>query len=102
MATISRCGSSLVTWNSNNIARLDEVTQSWSLAGKLKSDRYGHGVIYVDSTFLVIGGYGNYKTENCVLEGTVMTCTEQESSPINNYSEYPALFVTVDNYGDDC
>ena len=88
--------------NSNNIARFDEVTRTWSLAGKLNSNREGHGVIYVDSTFLIIGGYGNYKTENCVLEGTVMTCIEQESAPLKDYKFYPALFLTVDNYGDDC
>ena len=89
-------------YNSNNIARLDEVTRTWSLAGKLKSDRNGHGVIHVDSTFLVIGGSGYKKTENCVLEGTTMTCTEQESAPLNSYYVYPALFLTVDNYGDGC
>ena len=88
--------------NSNNIARLDEVTQTWSLAGKMKSNRHGHGVIFADSTFLVIGGGGSKKTENCILEGTVMTCTEQESATLGNYKDFPALFLTVENYGDNC
>ena len=86
----------------NNIARLDEVTQTWSLVGKLKSGRRGHGVIYVDSTFLVLGGNSYKGTENCVLEGPVMTCTEQESASFYDYNIYPALFLTVDNYGDNC
>ena len=92
------------TWNNNleNIARLDEVTQTWSLAGKLKSSRSGHGVIFDGSNFLVIGGYENQKTENCVLEGTVMTCIEQESPALDNYRAYPALFLTDNNYGDNC
>ena len=90
------------SYNPNNIARLDEVTQTWSLAGKLKSSRSGHGVIFDGSNFLVIGGVGDQKTENCVLEGTVMTCIEQESPALHNYNVYPALFLTDNNYGDNC
>ena len=86
----------------NKIGRFDQVTHRWSLAGNLKSDRYGHGVVFDGSSFLVIGGFGDQKTENCILEGTVMTCTEQESSALENYYKYPALFLTFDNYGDDC
>ena len=88
--------------NRENIALLDEVTQTWSLAGKLKSGRYGHGVIFDGFNFSVIGGSGNHKTENCVLEGTVITCIEQESPALDDYLVYPALFLTDNNYSDNC
>ena len=90
------------SYNPNNIARLDEVSQTWSLAGKLKSGRSGHGVIFDGFNFLVIGGSGNKKTENCVLDETVMTCTVQESPALDDYTVYPALFLTDNNYGDNC
>ena len=89
-------------YNLRNIARLDEVSQRWSLAGKLNSDRLRHNVIFDGTYFLVVGGEGSKKTENCVLDETVMTCTEQDSDPISDYVEYPALFLTADDYGDDC
>ena len=88
--------------DTQNIGRLDAVTFQWSLAGKLQNGRYAHGVIYEGSSFLIVGGDGSFKTEECVLDGTVMTCTEQQSSPLSYYRYYPALFLTVDNYGDDC
>lgn len=90
--------------NSNNIARLDEVSRRWSLAGSLESNRLWHNVIYDGAFFMVIGGYANQnatsKIEKCVLEGTVMTCVEQESS-VSGYS-LPALFLTTDDYDDAC
>ena len=82
---------------------MDTVTRQWSLAGHLNSGRKGHGVIYDGSSFLVVGGNGySLKTEQCVLNGTVMTCTELQSRALNQYQYFPALFLTVDNYGDDC
>ena len=81
---------------------MDEVTQRWSLAGNLKSNRERHNVIYDGSMFMVVGGQGSYKTENCVLEGTAMTCIEQDSYPLNYYSTHPALSLTLKNYDDPC
>ena len=57
----------------NKIGRFDLATRKWSLAGNLKINRNGHSVIFDGSKFLVIGGSESHKTENCVLEGTVMT-----------------------------
>ena len=80
------------------IARLDEVNFKWSLVGKLKRHTTGHGVIFNGSTFLVIGGYN---IENCVLDGAVMTCTEQNALMTGNDFN-PHLFLTTSTYGDDC
>ena len=41
------------------------------------------------------------KTESCLLNGSNMTCTELDTSPYDN-AFYPALFLTADNYTDDC
>ena len=40
------------------------------------------------------------KIEKCALEGTVMTCVEQESSVPGYY--VPALFLPTDDYDDAC
>ena len=88
--------------DTSKISRFDPATHSWSLAGNLRSKRLGHGVVFDGWKFLVIGGSGSYKTENCILKGTVMTCTEQESPALNNYRYSPALFLTASNYGDYC
>ena len=81
------------------IGRLDEKSRAWSIAGHLKSPRAKHGVIYDGETFLVVGGNAadrltDAKTENCILEGELMTCTEHESAPLVNYKQYPVLFLT--------
>ena len=78
-----------------------EVSGRWFLAGKLQKDRFGHGVIYDGASFLVIGGYGDLKTENCVLEETFFACSEQGPS-IYNYAYYLGIFLTHDNYADNC
>ena len=52
------------------IARLDFATSNWTKLGDLNTGRDRHGVIYDDQVFLVIGGFGNYKTEKCSLSGT--------------------------------
>ena len=85
--------------NSNKIARLDEITHEWSFAGNMIKSRRGHSVAYDGSTFLVIGGLQSSKTENCTLQGTLMTCLEQESPALPDYSYYPALFLTDQNFG---
>ena len=77
----------------------------WSRAGNLKQSRAAHGVVLVGSTFLVVGGTDDIKTENCVLEGSVMKCIEQDSPPVPQYAAFfPSLFVinNDDDYGDEC
>ena len=64
----------------------------------MKEGRRGHGVIFDASQFLVIGGSGKLKTENCVLNEETVNCTEQ-SLGLTNYEFYPELAL-VD--GNDC
>ena len=86
--------------NADNIARLDEVSQQWSRAGRM-INRARHNVVFDGEAFLVVGGSASMKNVKCLLEGTVMVCNEQESEPLTKYSE-PALFLTADNYGENC
>ena len=83
------------------IGRLDAVTRTWSLAGKLNKGRNGHGVIFDGGQFLVIGGDGTFKTENCIPNGETVTCTEVGKA-LNDYSYYPELALVADDYGNDC
>ena len=91
-------------WNSNfisKIGRLDAVTRTWSLAGSLKQARSGHAVVFDGTQFLVAGGYGDFKTENCVPNGDYITCIEQELG-LKYYADYPELMLLGENYGNDC
>ena len=83
------------------IGRLDAATRTWSLAGSLKQARSGHAVIFDGTQFLVIGGFGDFKTENCVPTGDTITCTEQQLG-LDYYYYYPEVMLVADNYGDDC
>ena len=85
----------------DTIGRLDEVTRKWSLAGYLKKSRYGHGVVYDGSVFLIVGGVGKVKSENCSIKDSTMQCIEHGSS-LSYYAYYPALFMVDSKYGDDC
>ena len=84
------------------IGRLDAVKRTWSLAGSLKQGRRGHGVIFDGEQFVVIGGYtGSLKTENCIISGETITCT-QIGPGLDDYAYYPELALVDDNYGNDC
>ena len=87
------------------IGKIDAVTHEWSIAGKINVERISHRVIMDGSVFLVIGGNNGgdvCRTENCVFDGAVMTCSLQESSPLDNYKRNPKVFLTTDNYSEDC
>ena len=77
------------------------MTRTWSLAGSLKQGRRGHAVVFDGTQFLVIGGNGVLKTENCVPTGDTITCTQQQLG-LDNYGYFPELMLVADNYGDDC
>ena len=85
----------------SKIGRLDAETRKWSLAGTLKQARHGHAVVFDGDQFLVIGGYGDRKTENCVLTGDTISCTEQQNE-LHGYYYYPELMLVDVNYGEDC
>ena len=82
----------------DSVLRLDGTAWTWSNAGKIKSARYGHGVIVVGSNFMVIGGWHTQTNEQCLLSNGTFTCTEFTSS-LTNYA-FPAILHLVDaNYG---
>ena len=62
-------GTTSSNYYSKTIARLDLATTTWSKLGDLKTGRRGHGVIYDGHVFLVVGGWGDRKTEKCTLSG---------------------------------
>ena len=84
------------------IARLDELTHQWFVAGSMERGRRGHSVIYQDSVFLVVGGLGNYRTETCAFDGMNMTCTLLDTPLLNDYVFTPALLPIDDNFDVQC
>ena len=71
------------------------------LAAPWKQARGGHSVVFDGFQFLVIGGEGYVKTENCVPNGTTITCTEQQLG-LGTYSAYPEFMLVDENYEKDC
>ena len=91
-----------------NIGRLDAVERTWSYAGAMKYPRKSHSVRFDGNQFLVVGGTGPKNTENCILNGKTVTCTDQtgdysvnEKNRLDNY-QHPELALVDDNYGSDC
>merc|ERR1719285_447850 len=78
------------------IGRLDS-NNNWSLAGNLNTARRGHGAIYLDNSFLVVGGEGNLQSEKCDLDRGTVSCTSQEPS-LNSYYSYPELYLVSNDY----
>ena len=54
--------------------------------------RYAHGVIQFENEFIVVGGWGNYQTESCKLNGQSMTCTTREPS-LSKFTAYAELML---------
>ena len=81
----------------SSILRLNAATWTWSNVGNLNSVRYGHKVILVENTFMVIGGPASYSNEACLLNNGRFTCEERTSS-LNSYY-MPLLFLVSDNFG---
>ena len=64
--------------------------------------RFGHGVIQVDTEFIVVGG-GRWKkedpkkdepTESCKLNGQLMICATREPS-LTRFAFYPELVMNL-------
>ena len=81
----------------NKIARFDITTKSWSKVGEMVIGRHAHSVIYLQSSFLVVGGQGlNDKSEKCTLSNGQMSCSVQNPQ-LNNY-DYSELFLVSPDY----
>ena len=81
----------------NVIGRLDKNNR-WSQAGNLAQARYGHGAVFIDGYFLVVGGaYNTYQTEKCSLQEGAVSCTSQDPS-LTSYFAYPELFLVSDSF----
>ena len=68
----------------STIARFDPIENSWTKLGDLNVARAGHGVIQVNTEFIVVGGSRNGNkdepTETCKLKQQTMICTTREPS----------------------
>ena len=79
----------------------DSTTKKWSLAGTLNFGRYGHGAIFDGEQFLVLGGYGEVKSEYCTLQGKNVTC-QSHIVDFLYWRYYPEIFLVDDTYGENC
>ena len=78
------------------INKLNAATHVWSKAGDLNTSRYGHNVIFDGRHFLVVGGRGTKKTEQCTITHEEVTCVEQ-APQLTDYAFYPELFLVPGN-----
>ena len=81
-----------------NIGRLDGTTFVWTKAGELvTSGRYAHNAIFIESSILVVGGHGRFKTEKCTISNKKVICVTQEPE-LDYYSHYPEIFLVEDDF----
>ena len=59
------------------IARLDARTYEWTDVGELIYSRENHSVIFIENSFLIIGGLDNIQTEKCYMSSGTMSCSKQ-------------------------
>lgn len=76
------------------IAKLNTELNQWSIAGRLNTARFGHGVIVTEDQFLVVGGASERRTERCYLidSNDEMTCHSQEPT-LQEYRHWPELLL---------
>ena len=84
--------------NLKSILRLSGSSWTWSNVGQLNEARHGLGVILVKNTFMVVGGWGTYKNEACLLNDEQFTCTQQATG-LADKAWTPLMYLVSDNYG---
>ena len=82
----------------DSILRLAQNSWTWSTVGQVNLSRWGHGVIMVGDKFMIMGGRGIRKNEECLLTNGEFSCTELSSS-LNDYVYTPMLFLVDESYG---
>ena len=82
----------------DSILRLAQNSWTWSTVGQVNLSRWGHGVIMVGDKFMIMGGRGIRKNEECLLSNGEFSCTELSSS-LNDYVYTPMLFLVDESYG---
>ena len=82
--------------NLYTVGRLDS-NNNWSLAGNLNTARREHRVIYLDNSFLVVGGLGTHRSEKCNLKQGSVSCTSQEPT-LHFHGIYPELYLVSNEY----
>ena len=60
------------------IAKYDPGLNTWSKLGDLNHRRHAFGLIEFGHEYLIVGGWGDKKTETCQLQNGEMTCSERE------------------------
>ena len=80
-------------YSTNIIGRLDTLTMTWTKAGDLITQRYGHGAIFNGEVMIIAGGGGGlHKTESCSIQNGVVNCIEHAPA-LNFYAYYPEMLL---------
>ena len=100
-AAVTFCDGDFYVFGGNNVSskitRLGGYSRKWTDMGEMVQDRNdynGHGVIFTEGHFLVVGGSGKFKTEKCTINGDKMNCVLQD--PELAYYKYYAELVAVE------
>ena len=81
----------------NVIAKVDYGTKAWSQVGLLNAGRIGHGAVFDDQAFLIVGGTSAKSTEVCEFSGAALSCRDQ--APIlTGYYGYPELIEISEEF----
>ena len=70
----------------SSIVRFDPIQNIWTKLGDVQKGRFAHGVIQVESEFIVSGGDGTFPTESCKLKNDSMTCIKRKPT-LSDFAE---------------
>ena len=66
--------------------------------GNLQTWRHAFGVIEIEKKFLVMGGWGDKRSEICELANDTIDCTSREPT-LNKFEYYPAMMIVSKEIG---
>ena len=81
----------------NTIASFSTVTKEWKKLGELNQARYAHGVFIQQGDFIVVGGWGTFRTERCTLNEEAIRCTLIDPK-LSEYCYYPEMMSVEPNF----
>ena len=74
------------------IAKFNPNSNKWSKMGNLQTQRFGLGVIKINEKFLVMGGLGEFFSEECEIKNETIKCASRE--PImRDFNFYPNMMI---------
>ena len=80
------------------IAAFNTITKQWKIMGKLLQWRDWHGVIELKGEFIVVGGWGKFRTERCTFVTEELIKCSNTSPVLLDYTGWPEMMRVPYDY----